>query len=188
VSLLDRDFFDQSGAMARLAPFPPMSAVFEFVSEREPRKMAEQINSVLKTLHWTSSRKRVNEMFIRDGISISVGADWKSFLPPGSPQEKALGLLELYWQKRSTGEMTAQALRDGIEKCGIDAEIRNDAADLPPSILLIEVGGKPNRAVEVTLKDLGPRPNPTPFGGGTIGGNREAIPEQKPDAGENRPQ
>jgi hypothetical protein len=187
-SLLPRDFFDQSGAIARLTSFPPMSVVFEFINEREPRAMAEQINFVFKTLHWTTSRKLINEMFIKEGISISVGADVKSFLPLGSPQENKLALLEVYMQKRSIGERTAQALCDGIKHCGIDAEIGNDAVRFPPTTLLIVVGAKPNHALETTLKELGPPPSPTPFRGGMAGANREAIPEQKPDAGENRPQ
>jgi len=165
-----------------------MSVILEYIDEREPRKMAEQINFVLKTLHWSAWRRRQNEMFIRDGISISVGANLGSFLPPGTPPENVLRLLEMYSQKRSIGEAAAQTLRDGIRKCAIDTEIGNDAGDLPPTILLIEVGAKPNHAVEATLKELGPQPNPAPFRGGMMGGNREAIPEQNPDAGKNKPQ
>ena len=79
-SLLDRDFFDQSGAAARLVPFPPMSVIFEYVDEHEPKKMAEQINFIFESLlHWSTWRRSVNEETIEDGVSISVGME-----PPSS--------------------------------------------------------------------------------------------------------
>lgn len=187
-SLLPRDFFDQSGAISKLAPFPPMSAVFEFIDEHEPTAMAEQINFVLETLHWSTSRKLVNQIFIRDGISISVGVDLEHFLSPRTSPENFLRLFEMYSQKRSIGETTARASREGIRKCGIDAEIGNGVFGLPPTTLLIEVGPKPNHALEATLKELGPHPNPTPFGFGMMGGNRSRIREQNADPGKNRPQ
>lgn len=85
--------------------------------------------------------------------------------------------------------MAAQALRDGIKHCGIDAESGGPGAyGLPPTTLLIKVGRKPNHALEETLRELGPHPNPTVVGQGMLGGNRDPIPRQRPDAGKNRPQ
>jgi hypothetical protein len=192
-SLLPRDFFDQSGAIAKLIPFPPMTVVFEFTNEHEPTAMAEQINFVLKTLHWRAFRKSVDEGLIGDGISISVGLEPPSSFPPGTPKEERFKSVKPeYRQKRLIGEMAAEALREGIKQCGIDAEIGNDAYGLPPNTLLVEVGPKPNHALETALKELGPRPNPTPLvrgsNGPLLGGNREAIREQFADPAKNRPQ
>jgi hypothetical protein len=189
-SMLDREFFDQSGAAVRLVPFPPMSVIFEYVDEHEPKNMAEQINFIFKSLlHWSTWRRSVNEETIEDGVSISVGMEPPSSFPPGTPEEERFkSVRPEYQQKRLVGQVAAQALRDGIGRCGIDVEIGNDAYGLPPTTLLIIVGRKPNHALEETLRELGPHPNPTVVGQGMLGGNRDPIPQQKPDAGKNRPQ
>lgn len=190
-SMLDRDFFDQSGAAARLALFPPMSVIFEYIDEHEPKKMAEEINFVFESLlHWNTWRRPVNEETIKDGISISVGWEPASSFPLGTPlEERFKAVKPEYRQKISIGERVAEALRDGIKHCGIDAESGGlDAYDLPPTTLLIKVGRKPNHALEETLRELGPHPNPAVVGGRMIGGCRDPIPQQKPDAGKNKPQ
>jgi len=188
-SLLPRVFSDQSGAIARLAPFPPMSAVFEFIDEHEPRAIAEQINFVLKNLRWPTSRKLANEAFIKEGITISVGQDMRSMIPPGTPPGKQSEYFRIFIGEESVGEAVARALQESIKRCGIDAEI-GAGAPLPPTTLLIEVGVKPNHALEATLKELGPAPSPTPLGsiGIKMWGNRTPIPEENPTPGKNRQQ
>ena len=176
-SLLPRDFPDQSGAELRLHSLPPMTTVFEFIDEREPTSIAEQINAVLADLHWPTSR-RPPELPIRDGIAISPGTN---FVPPDArlTSEELRQDMELRERQRAAAESAAKPLRDEFLKQGLDAEITNDAFDFPPTYLLIRVGVKPNHALENTLKELGPAPEPTPLNivGGNLlmGGNRLAF-------------
>ncbi len=138
-----------------------MSVIFEYVDEHEPKKMAEQINFIFESLlHWSTWRRLVNEETIEDGVSISVGMEPPSSFAPGtSPEERSKAVSPEYLRKRSIGEMAAQALRDGIKHCGIDAESGGPGAyGLPPTTLLIKVGRKPNHALEETLKRTWPAP------------------------------
>ncbi len=192
-SLLERTFADQSGAIARLTGIPPMEAVFEFPDEREPRKMAEQINFVLTNLHWTTSRRRRdNESTIPDGVTISLGmvGNVEEFLPKGATIDERRKLVP-----RILG--IPKELRDVLRGSGIGAEtgpLMRAREDLPPSTVLIRVGPKPNPLVEETLRELGPQPEPTPLSGNIgkmvkvapgssafIKGARTPIPEQKPE-------
>ena len=74
-SLLDREFHDQSGAMAELSRFPPTQVVFDFSDDKEPTKIAEQINFVISgAQHWPMAwRKQNDEKVFWEGIAISPG-------------------------------------------------------------------------------------------------------------------
>lgn len=131
-SLLPRNFFDQSGALARLADSPRITIHFEYIVGREPKHMAEQINSVLAFLGWPASRRRVAEDVIPDGVTISPGSE-----PPTSSvvetHESWLRDMEIFKQQKSTAIHAAEG---------------SDGYDLPPDTLLISVGIKPNHALE----------------------------------------
>jgi hypothetical protein len=191
-SLLDRRFADQSGAIATLSGLPPMQAVFEFPDEREPRRMAEQINFVLTDLNWTTWRRRGNESTIQDGITISTGMVGIVELPKETPESERKGLAQRILNISSE-------LSDCLKRSGIDAQYESEPfairGDLTATTVLIRVGYKPNTVVEETLRELGPQPQPTPLRGNAgnsvlvapggivrFGGNRTHIGEQKPES------
>ncbi len=146
-SLLPRNFFDQSGALAKLADSPRITILFEYIVGREPKHMAEQINLVLAFLGWPASRRRVAEDVIPDGVTISPGSE-----PPTSSvvetHESWLRDMEIFKQQKSTAIHAAEALRDSLVKCGIDATVGSEGHGLPPDTLLISVGIKPKHAME----------------------------------------
>jgi len=162
-SLLDRTFSDQSGAIEKLSDIPPVEAVFEFPDEREPQRMAEQINFVLANLRWKTRRRRPNDgAAIRDGITISTGMVGQVNPPKGMSDSDRRKLVQ-----RILG--ISKELADLLRKCGIDAWDRHDPgpirAGLPENVVLIRVGNKPNPTIDETLLELGPQPEPTPLSG-----------------------
>lgn len=175
-SLLPRKLFDQAEAIAKLSRFPPMEVIFEFTDEREPRAMAEQINFVFDVLHWKSSRKRVPEALIVEGIYITPGRElvMRSVidLQPESPRNRV-----------ARGTAVSSLLRDCVKESGIDVDVVARSFEffasegLSTNTLLVMVGPKPNHALEETLKDLGPVPWPTKAGGIIAAGNRAVIRE-----------
>jgi hypothetical protein len=145
--LLPRTFIDQMATVRVLLSVPPKSAVFEFLDEHESIAMAEQINNVLLSAHWTTWRQRGDEGSIKDGISIS-----SNFLlnPAGSPS-----LVPLFAEI----DTTVNALLGGLGRSGIIAHWEPSGKDpfdgLPLTTLIIRVGPKPNIAIAETLADLG---------------------------------
>jgi len=183
-SLLPRHFADQSGVVTRLRAFAPMHVIFEFVSEREPRAIAEEINFVIGVNRWPAAyrRKVSSEDLIQDGVTISPGRKFRP--PPRSvtfvqPDLAVQQYIESFRNQQSNGTAVAETIRDGLHKSGIDAEI-GISGDLDPDVLLIQVGVKPNHALEATLQELGPPVKDTPLGGTgpRMSGNRASIPDE----------
>lgn len=170
----ERDFLDQSGAFIKLAHFPPVVVLFEFVDDPEPKHMAEQINFVLSELHWNTSRRRGHESSILPGVWISVGSNIPT---PSLVDSQHDEILAANAEVQATLRKIAEGLRDGIKQSKIDVELGSDAADLPPSTLLIRVGQKPNHTLEDLARELGPY-EITPMGRVRAGGNWMDIPEQ----------
>jgi hypothetical protein len=186
-SLLPRNFFDQSGAMQKMSTFPRMSLVFEFISEREPRAFAEQIYAALNSLRWLGVRRRIQyEDAIRDGVKVSPGTNFP--IPPNSvafndPIGGIQRARELGQRQVSTARDAATALVDILHSMRIEAELGNNGAELPPTTLLIEVGLKPNAALEQSIKELGLDTSATPISAPGIvnfrsSGNSASIPEE----------
>ena len=175
-SLLPRDFFNQSEIFAGLSRLPPQSLVFEYASEREPRRVAEQIYSVFRDHNWNAFRRQVkDESQIGDGVTIIVGGNFPPF-PVSS----------LVHQQESVSKTAAELLRDSLVRSEIEAKIGTNFdrfivdvhdRDLPPSILIVRVGEKPNHVLEETLKELAPRKAPL-VNGIAVGSNRQEIPDE----------
>ena len=189
VALLPWIFTNQSGTMANLSKFGPMEAIFEYLDEHEQIAIAEQINFVLSSLNWKTYRRRGGESIIRDGIAISVGSEGsRSFPAFGTEQYRSEA------QRLENALAAANVLRDGMGS-RINVEVRNSLDStrgglLPVTTLLIRIGPQPNPAIDETLKELGPPPNPgaLPMGfnspfiqnegrGTTVSGNRAPIQE-----------
>jgi hypothetical protein len=169
-SLLPRDFWNQSGAISKLAGLPVMKVVFEFTDEGEPRRTAEQINNVLNFVHWTAVRRCTTES-IDDGVTI-----W----PPGLRPEEARIIVPLLQQATDI----ADALRDALNDSGIESRVRptGPVENIPLDTLIVRIGAKPNREAEGALKELGPPPKATPLGGITMSNNRLGISWEKEPA------
>jgi hypothetical protein len=103
-SLLPRNFWNQSGAIAKLAGLPPMKVVFEFTDEGEPRRTAEQINSVLNFIHWAAVRRCTTDS-IDDGIAI---------LSPETATDRSAGKCAAATTRRGCRELAAR----GIDRFG----------------------------------------------------------------------
>jgi hypothetical protein len=176
-SLLDREFNDQSGAIAKLSRFAPISVVFEYLPEREPTRLAEEINAVVSTAHWQSWGRHGNEWSIRDGVTISQGVTRPP--PPSNPDERQRWVSLMQGQMAVTKD-AADALREILQTDDIDAELGSGGYDLPIDTLLIRVGEKPNHVLENSIKELGGRKQPTPLGRVTMSGNRQSIPDGPP--------
>ena len=179
-SLLPRRFIDQSGAAERLSKFGPMPVIFEYINEREPRAMAEQIYFVTAFLHWPGVKRKANEDLIEEGVTVSPGAQF-----PPAPINDAQEFFR--WtareqQQKLASTAAAEALRDALRSSGIDAKIGNAGHDIQSGALLIQVGAKPNHALASTLQELGPEPEPTPIQQGKVtsrlSSNRAEIPEE----------
>src|ERR1700733_699793 len=168
-SLLPREFFDQSGAISILASFPQMHVVFKFPDEREPRRIAEQINFALGAVGWNTWRRRGDEDMLRDGIFILVGAHpvVASVVDKQTDEE--------FRKQEAIGKWAEDALRQVVERCGSNVEATKMDPEFPPNTLVIEVGPKPNHALENALEELGPPPTATKVQGFSIGGNRAFI-------------
>jgi hypothetical protein len=183
-SLLDREFNDQSGAIGKLSRFGPISVVFEYLPEKEPTKMAEQINSVVNAVGWPSGARHGNEWSIRDGVTISLG-----FGTPPSPTSSGPPADWRRWGDLVSGQEeetrnAAEVLREQLQADGIDARI-GAPNELPIDTLVIQVGEKPNHALENAIRELGGRKQATPLGPGRIfisGGRlsiRDGIPPSR---------
>ena len=158
ISLLDRNFRDQSGAMAELSTFPRASVVFEYLDERETIKTAEQINFVLSELQWKASRKRGFEMFMmRDGITVSIGR-------VGMDTARVLDSFRL--------QKVCEAFKNALQHSGLDATVGPPVLEVPLNTIVISVGAKPNHVLEDALKELGKLPH------AAMEGNRRSIPEE----------
>ena len=176
VSLLPRDFWNQSGAMTSLMGLPSTTVRFEFILENEPRETAEQIAWVLQELHWKTWRRRGRESGIGDGVQVSIGLSRDHFPPDAAAFEASLELMD---RARATG----QALVDELNKTGIEASTGFLGDGIPNGELLVSVGRKPNKALANALREMGPPPRAAPFGRMTAGGNRAIIPDGPPDPG-----
>jgi hypothetical protein len=178
VGLLPRVISDSSGIRNRMRPFTGRTAVFEYLDEHEVIAMAEQINGCLFDLGWTIHRRRGREAGIPDGISIGFGSQ-----PISIP---AMATAEFRASVRTEENLSREAgrtLAEELIKQGIDVEpIRLGDRNLPTTTLVIRVGSKPNKALEETLRELGPAPPATPITGTgvRISALRIAIPEEPP--------
>ena len=180
-SLLPRDFWDQSGAIATLSAFPPpASVVFEYLDEQEVIGMAEQINFVAIMLHWKTGRSPGHKMLIKkDGITILPARHFPTLSP-----DRNVGIkqLEQWERERSATTALCEAFKKALQDSGLDAEVEEGTGTLPAGTILVSVGSKPNHAVEEAIKELAKPapPTPLPMGGSstaTMGGNRFPIPE-----------
>jgi hypothetical protein len=181
-SLRDREACDQSGIFAQLDELPLPNLIFEFPSEREPRRMAEQIYAF-----WNQPppavRRRVDDDSIRPGIRMSAG--WMR------PDVSKLSATEYFAASRIFEKMKSDAdsvidlFVSALTRCGVEASHDGDS-NLPLGSILIEVGEKPNHELEDALNELGPiRPTETrivtPNGAVinmTMGTNRRPIPDE----------
>ncbi|MGA2132286.1 MAG: hypothetical protein ABSH50_08345, partial [Bryobacteraceae bacterium] len=127
--------------------------VFEFAEPE--RELAEQINFVLNASHWATIRRSGRESTILPGILISQGS---KFPPVADPLYKEA--VVVYEERRST----VAALRTVLSGDGMDIDLGEDASDLPPSVLLVRIGTRPNRALESLIKDIGGSLTITPVG------------------------
>jgi len=179
-SLSPRDFFDQSGAIAKLSGLPPMNVIFEYPDEREPRNIAQEINFVFDVLHWNAFRRRVPEEWISEGIHVLVGR-----------RPVPSSILELhpepFAEQMAKGQIAAKALCDGLRQSDIDVETEPlglgevlglmATEDVAADTLVVMVGLKRNRVLEETLKELGPV-HATMVGRLIAGSNRTSIREE----------
>ena len=168
-SLLDRDFRDQSGAIAELSAIPPVSVVFEFTAEREVIKTAEQINFVVGKLNWKVSVQRP-DWFMRDGIIVS----------PGRPQ-LSVGSASAQFDEWQRLQKICEAVAKALQNSGLDATAPGPVIqELPPNTILISIGEKPNHALEDAIKELGNPAPPTAMPTGfheRLGGIRVQFPD-----------
>jgi hypothetical protein len=190
-SLLPRDLCEQYGPGAVISRFPGRRVIFEYVSEKEPRRLAEQIAWVFMTIrshdssHWSVRRRAVDEDAIQDGVYIMSG--WASQSLPNAltPEERQRAIEEFNFRK-SSGMKLAVTLRDALTRCGIEATAGEDTfAELDPhndgvpaDALVIRIGSKPNRALESTIRELGPFPLSLPPGSNVAVGNLFLIPDE----------
>jgi hypothetical protein len=180
-SLLPRDFRDQSTAVNSLQRFPKMMATIRYLDEREARMMAEQINFVLSFLHWQTTGVPAHDIddvdFRNEGISITPGS---APFPETAPKPESFTAKLLEINQRET-EGAALALRDALLNSAIEAVVHPADTKTPVYTLIIEVGSKPNRALEDTVKELGPQQQPVRGAlGSQIGSSRLAFPKLLP--------
>lgn len=153
VSLLPREFGDQSGAVQKLKAFHGVKAIFEWISDKEALRTAEQINFALSFSGWARSW-RTSKMpeYARDGVMITAGRmfpDSVLFVEPHMTRLRGWGDL-----MKVTSDAAA-ALRDELNRSGIVATVGIEESDkLPPDTILISVGPKPNTVLEQSLKEL----------------------------------
>ncbi len=112
-SLLPRDLCDQASAKTAVFRFPPRKVIFEFVNEKEPRHLAEQIAWLFISLRgresWTVWHRHVSDDTIADGVYIMSG----SAAPEHATEE--------FNKRQSTGMALAAVLRDELTACKIEA-------------------------------------------------------------------
>ncbi len=174
-SLLPRYFFDQSGAIAALRKFsPPSLIIFEYLEEHEVRDTAQQINAVFNTLKWEAWRCHEGEDSIKDGVWISFSSSRKH----APDMDSAAFLREIESQRELANSLKQSLIASGIEA---ETEMSIEAEQFSLGTLVIRVGPKPNREVEIALRELGGYPKP-PFSdiGGVrvkLSGGRAAIRE-----------
>jgi hypothetical protein len=174
---------DQTEASLRIRRIPGQSLIFEFISEHEPQRIAEEIHFVFSG--WKVFRRRANESLIPDGIDICIGAkppiESLLFIDPDAPRRE-------YSEQRGATEAAANALLDGLRRSGIDAQIAGPfcrANELSPSPLLVRIGTKPNHVLEQTLNELGSKL--TMIGKFAAGSNRALIPDESTEPGKGKP-
>jgi hypothetical protein len=169
VSLLDRDFWNQSGAIGKLSAFHPVSVKFEFSDEHEVIRTVRQLSFVTGQLGWKSSRRRGFESSIRDGVTVSHSHTFGAM-----QQEQILDSL-------------CNKLKESLQDSGIDAVVGFSIGRLPAGTVLISVGAKPNHAVEEAIKELA-EPHPiSPLNGNVMGGNLGAIPADDTEPPQKQP-
>lgn len=185
--LLPRIVCDQLSLARAISYFPRRKVIFEFPSEREPRRFAEQM--AWSFGGWQVSRRRVDEDAIADGVYIitsgeSVSHDFPLLMPfeqwPKAQKELSSRL--------STADKLALTVRDELRACNVEAvegadalfgvDLSNDG--IPADALVIRIGSKPNPALETTIRELGP-PSPTSNSGSSFAfSNLAHIPEERP--------
>jgi hypothetical protein len=193
-SLLPRSVCEQRSLAMAVSRFPARKVIFEFGSDKEPRQLAEQmawafLNFQPPASHWSIRRRRVNEDAIADGIYIMRGWVPQPTLPPTlSAEDREIQKAE-FERRSSTGMNLAKAVRDVLVKCSEEAtagedtfaqlDIRNDG--IRADELVIRIGSKPNRALESTIRELGPLPFSLPPDSSVAIGNLSMIPEEAPN-------
>ena len=139
-SLQNRDVCNQVELGSALSGFAPRNIIFEWVSDKEPRLLAEQIAWSFAYTHnrWPMVRRQVIEDAIKDGVHI-------------------LGKDQVGWR-------VASVLSSKLNACGIEAESMGDPlaegdpanALLSSNDVLIRIGSRPNRQIEAAIEELGP--------------------------------
>jgi hypothetical protein len=150
-SVLGREFTDQGEATDRLSQLSPVPVYFEFLSENEPKRIAEEMNFVLNAAGWLTA-KLPNEP-LWDGVMIEVGS--KASLPPTTASPEQLKA----WDNKEK-ELTSIALCDAkalvqiLESQGIESSLGSSADPSPVGTLLVMIGANSNRAWERSLREL----------------------------------
>jgi hypothetical protein len=104
VSLLPRNFRDQSGAIAELQKLPAKSALIEYLDTPECLATAEQINLVLSQAGWTIKGVPVKTVWPSEGVGVSSGRDRAS--TPDAPNNA----LEIFRLNETIGNVQAKYL------------------------------------------------------------------------------
>lgn len=173
VSLLPRNFRDQSGAIVALSRFIGMTAVIEYVDEGESLETAKQINFVLETAKWKVSGGPARHS-LRAGIEVTPSREIPS-APPFDELRKRI-------ERNDITRTSAEALSDALTHSGIDAHTVTGPPNTGPLRVLVQVGLKPNPVLDNALQELGPQPSPTPLDGNFLGGNKlDFKPQAPPD-------
>jgi len=145
VSLLPRQFLDQSGAIERIQSLnlKPHRVLLKYLDEAEPREFAGQIAFVFAQLRWPFSGKRLHGTPTDPGVTVG----------PGS---KVLAEMSKIIELEKT-EAVAVAVSGILSEVGIDSKYTLNAADPDedPSTLVIVVGANPNRELYEALHELG---------------------------------
>jgi hypothetical protein len=172
-SLLPRTFPDQSGAAAKLIKFPaPNSVLLKYRDDEDSTSMAEQINAVtLGILRWNSCRLRESEAGIATGVTCRPALAHPLGSPPYTPDD---------WRKAQEQKVAANNLCSAVvnvlQGSGVDAKVGFTTSRIPPRSIEIDVGSKPNRAAEETIRELAtPSSEPTLLGNFLMDNSRQAI-------------
>jgi hypothetical protein len=185
-SLLPRRICEQNGPARAVSQFPKRKVLFEYVNEREARRLAQEIAWVFRFAGYQNiARRRVNEDLIDDGVYIIHG--WLPLqLSADLDTKDRQKLTDEFNARTSTESKVANALRDALMACEIEASSEKDTfGDMDPSndgisedTLIIRIGSKPNRALEATIRELGPLHLSIPPGSDVAIGNRVMIPDE----------
>jgi hypothetical protein len=168
VSLLPREFMDQSGAIVALKGINGIAANIAYLDESEPREIAEQIHYVLFDCGWkvVGTPLRVSAA---DGIGVTVGRG-------PYPRDGGWEVSQEYSGNMRFTARAADALISELVKSGVEAHLAPGPSSIPPRTLLIRIGRKPNEALRSALGELGePEIASTPLNGMRLRGNRRQF-------------